>query len=45
MAYLVVCLAVFLLLMFTGMPFLYRWFNVEPSSMAPLWTVGGRPLR
>ncbi len=40
MMYLVVCFAAFVVLMFTGMPFLYRWFNVEPSSIAPLWTIG-----
>jgi 4-hydroxybenzoate polyprenyltransferase len=41
MAYLTVCLAAFVILMFTGMPALYRWFNVEPSNIAPLWTIGG----
>lgn len=40
-AYLVLCLAVFLMLMFVSMPPLYRWFNVEPSTMSPLWTIGG----
>jgi hypothetical protein len=35
-----VCLAAFVTLMFVGVPFLYRWFNVEPASIAPLWTLG-----
>ncbi|MCX6552778.1 MAG: UbiA family prenyltransferase [Acidobacteria bacterium] len=39
--YLVVCLAAFVLLMFTSIPWLYQWFNVEPVSITPLWTVGG----
>jgi hypothetical protein len=33
---------VFILLMFTSIPPLYQLFNVEPSSMQPLWTLGGR---
>jgi decaprenyl-phosphate phosphoribosyltransferase len=40
MAYLVVCLAAFVLLMFTSIPVLYAWFNVEPASVKPLWTIG-----
>ena len=40
MLYLLVCLTVFVLLMFTSMPWLYRWFNVEPASITPLWTIG-----
>jgi decaprenyl-phosphate phosphoribosyltransferase len=39
-AYLVVCFAVFVVLMFTSVPALYSWFNVEPSGTSPLWTVG-----
>jgi len=39
-AYLAVCFAVFVLLMFTRVPILYQWFNVEPASASPLWTVG-----
>ena len=39
-AYLVVCFAVFVLLMFTRVPVLYQWFNVEPAGTSPLWTVG-----
>jgi 4-hydroxybenzoate polyprenyltransferase len=38
--YLVVCFAAFILLMFTSVPALYTWFNVEPSGTTPLWTVG-----
>jgi hypothetical protein len=40
MAYLVVCLAAFVLLMFTSIPALYTWFNVEPANITPLWTIG-----
>ena len=40
MAYLAVCFVAFVLLMFTSMPWLYRWFNVEPASITPLWTIG-----
>jgi decaprenyl-phosphate phosphoribosyltransferase len=39
-AYLVVCFALFVALMFTSVPVLYTWFNVEPSGTSPLWTVG-----
>jgi decaprenyl-phosphate phosphoribosyltransferase len=42
-AYLALSLAVFILLMFTSIPGLYVWFNVEPSGAAPLWTLGGQP--
>jgi len=35
--YLVICFAVFLLLMFTEIPALYTWFNVQPSGASPLW--------
>lgn len=41
MIYLVGSLAVFTLLMFTQIPTLYDWFNVEPST-AVLWTIGQR---
>jgi decaprenyl-phosphate phosphoribosyltransferase len=37
MVYLVLCLALFFLLMFTNIPVLYEWFNVPPSPVAPLW--------
>ncbi len=40
MAYLVFSAALFVLLMFTSIPFLYDLFNVEPSTAAPLWTIG-----
>jgi 4-hydroxybenzoate polyprenyltransferase len=39
-AYLLVCFTVFVLLMFTSMPALYSWFNVEPAGTTPLWVVG-----
>jgi hypothetical protein len=40
-AYLLVSFALFVLLMFTRVPVLYQWFNVEPSRTSPLWTLGG----
>ena len=43
-AYLLVCLAVFVLLMFTRIPAMYDIFNVEPAGTSPLWILGtGRP--
>jgi decaprenyl-phosphate phosphoribosyltransferase len=39
-AYLLVSFALFVLLMFTRVPVLYDWFNVEPSRASPLWTLG-----
>ena len=39
-AYMVATTLVFVLLMFTSIPAMYGWFNVEPSSMQPLWTLG-----
>ena len=38
--YLIVCFTVFVGLMFTSVPVLYSWFNVEPAGTSPLWTVG-----
>ncbi|MBA3271567.1 MAG: UbiA family prenyltransferase [Acidobacteria bacterium] len=35
--YLVVCFCVFVVLMFTEIPVLYDWFNVDPSTTPPLW--------
>jgi decaprenyl-phosphate phosphoribosyltransferase len=35
--YLVVCFVVFMVLMFTQIPALYDWFNVDPSMNPPLW--------
>jgi hypothetical protein len=39
-AYLVVCFVVFVVLMFTSIPAIYTWFNVEPAGTSPLWTIG-----
>jgi len=39
MAYLVLCVLVFLALMFIRIPALYHLFNVEPSSMPALWEI------
>jgi decaprenyl-phosphate phosphoribosyltransferase len=44
-AYLVVSFALFVLLMFTSIPTLYTWFNVEPSRANPLWTLGAGPRK
>jgi 4-hydroxybenzoate polyprenyltransferase len=40
-AYMIVCTVAFVLLMFTSIPFVYELFNVEPATIAPLWTLGG----
>jgi len=40
MLYLAACLAVAIVLMLTDLPFLYRWFHVEPIAVSPLWTIG-----
>jgi 4-hydroxybenzoate polyprenyltransferase len=37
MIYLVLCLAVFVMLMFVRINFLYELFNVAPSDLPPLW--------
>jgi 4-hydroxybenzoate polyprenyltransferase len=39
-AYLITCFAVFVALMFTSIPVLYDWFNVEASGTTPLWILG-----
>ena len=41
MIYMVICLVSFVLLMFTSIPAMYDIFNVAPSGMTPLWTLGG----
>lgn len=40
LAYLIVCVLVFVVLMFTSIPMMYRLFNVEPSGTSPLWMLG-----
>jgi decaprenyl-phosphate phosphoribosyltransferase len=40
LAYLVVCTVMFIVLMFTSIPSMYDLFNVAPSGMTPLWTLG-----
>src|SRR6185436_18774744 len=42
LAYLVVTTLLFVALMFTHIPTLYDWFNVEMSQTSPLWTIGER---
>lgn len=39
-AYLVACFVVFVGLMFTSVPALYSWFNVDAAGTTPLWTIG-----
>jgi hypothetical protein len=39
-AYLFVCFFVFVGLMFTSIPKMYELFNVAPSGVSPLWTLG-----
>lgn len=43
MAYLVVCVAAFVGLMFADVPALYDLFNVPPSRVAPLWKLAPSP--
>ena len=38
-SYALICVAVFIALMFTHVPVLYDWFNVELSKASPLWTL------
>jgi 4-hydroxybenzoate polyprenyltransferase len=40
MVYLIVCTVTFIVLMFTSIPKMYELFNVAPSGMSPLWTLG-----
>lgn len=37
MIYLVVCITVFVVLMFVRVPILYEWFHVRPTDVLPLW--------
>ncbi len=43
MAYLAVCFAVFVVLLFTRIPRLYGVFDVEPTTMHALWQIGDQP--
>jgi len=45
LAYLIVCTVTFIVLMFTSIPKLYEVFNVAPSGVTPLWTLGEPPQR
>ena len=38
--YMTLSAALFLFLMFTHIPILYDWFNIEPSNIQPLWRLG-----
>jgi len=40
LAYMVLSVVLFVLLMFTNIPALYNLFNIESSPIAPLWTLG-----
>ena len=40
-AYLVACLLIFVLMMFTHIPAMYDLFNVDSSGVSPLWTLEG----
>jgi len=40
LVYMVGSVVLFIMLMFTSVPMLYDWFNVDPSGMSPLWTLG-----
>ena len=39
-AYVAATFAIFVVLMFTQIPWMYTWFNVEPSGTSPLWVIG-----
>ena len=45
LAYLIVCTVTFIVLMFTSIPKLYEVFNVAPSGVTPLWTLGEPPIK
>jgi decaprenyl-phosphate phosphoribosyltransferase len=38
-AFVLISTAVFILLMFTSIPALYQWFNVDGAHIEPLWTL------
>jgi decaprenyl-phosphate phosphoribosyltransferase len=38
--YMIVCTVVFVVLMFTSIPGMYKLFNVEATGISPLWTIG-----
>ncbi|MGE3539946.1 MAG: UbiA prenyltransferase family protein [Candidatus Tectimicrobiota bacterium] len=40
LGYMLLTTAVFILLMFTRIPWLYSLFNIEPSQIHPLWILG-----
>lgn len=40
MSYVVLCLIAFVVLLFVRIPPLYRWFDVEPSTLRVLWQLG-----
>jgi len=41
--YVTLCVMLFVLLMFARIPVLYDLFNIEPSRIEPLWTLGSYP--
>jgi 4-hydroxybenzoate polyprenyltransferase len=43
-AYMVTAAVLFVVLMFTSIPMMYRLFNVEPTTTRPLWTLGAGTL-
>lgn len=40
LVYMILSIVLFVLLMFTNIPALYNLFNIGPSPIAPLWTLG-----
>lgn len=38
-AYLLVCLVLFIVLMFVEIPALYEWFSIHPAGVDPLWRI------
>jgi hypothetical protein len=43
--YMMLSAALFVVLMFTHIPVLYDWFNIEPSQIHPLWMLGTSGLQ
>ena len=43
--YMTLSMALFVVLMFTHIPVLYDWFNIEPSQIHPLWMLGTRGIQ
>ena len=38
MAFALLCVLVFVTLLFVDLPFMYAWFHVQPPEISPFWT-------